>query len=379
MSSGLGSMPVDPEPGGEWLDAVYRIASAPDLIESRALALAIEQSVETPQTAIRDPRVTREVLGRVRSIEPDGPGSFRVTLSLALETTGFEAGQLLNMLFGNCSLQPEVELVDFALPSEALARFPGPNLGLGGLRALLDAPARPLTCCALKPQGCRVEDLASLAETLALAGIDLVKDDHGLADQASAPFARRVEAVSRAVDAANRATGGRTLYVPHLTGGPRRLAEQVRIARESGVRMAMLAPMLCGLGTLHELAAEGLAILAHPAMAGSSRMAPEALIGRLFRLAGADAVIFPNHGGRFSYSPATCRGVAAACRDLWGQINASVPVPAGGMRPDRVDELVGFYGADTILLIGGALLDSPDIGQAARDFVACVRDVELST
>jgi NAD(P)-dependent dehydrogenase (short-subunit alcohol dehydrogenase family) len=40
-----------------------------------------------------------------------------------------------------------------------------------------------------------------------------------------------------------------------------------------------------------------LAFLAHPSLAGA-RMAPVALLGRLFRALGADAVIFPNHGGR---------------------------------------------------------------------------------
>jgi ribulose-bisphosphate carboxylase large chain len=352
--------------------ATYRVASAARDIERRATFLAIEQSVEMPVGGIRDPRVSREVLGQVQAIESDGPGRFRVTLSLALETTGFEAGQLLNVLFGNSSLQPEVELMDFDLPPGALARFRGPNLGLPGLRQLLGAPSRPLTCCALKPQGSRVEDLAELAGTFAAAGVDIVKDDHGLADQESAPFARRVVSVQRAIDAANRATGGRTLYAPHLTGGPRRLMEQARVARESGVRLAMLAPMLSGLGALQELSAEGLAVLAHPAMAGAGRIAPPMLFGRLFRLAGADAVIFPNHGGRFSYSPETCRGIADAARVPWGDLAAAFPVPGGGLTADRVDELVRFYGPDLILLIGGAVLEAPDIGRAARAFVARV-------
>ena len=349
--------------------ATYRVACAAGDIERRATALAIEQSVEMPPGAIRDPRVSREVMGQVQAIEPDGPGQFRVTLALALETTGFEAGQLLNMLFGNSSLQPEVELLDFDLPPAALARFRGPNLGLSGLRQLLGAPSRPLTCCALKPQGSTVAHLAALAGTLAAAGVDIVKDDHGLADQESAPFARRVESVQRAVDAANRTTGGHTLYAPHLNGGPRRLWEQARVARESGIRMAMLAPMLAGLGALQELTAEGLAILAHPAMAGASRIAPPILFGRLFRLAGADAVIFPNYGGRFSYSPETCRGIAETARAPWGELAATVPVPAGGLQPDRVCELVRFYGPDLILLIGGAVLEATDIGRAARAFV----------
>ncbi|THF63809.1 ribulose 1,5-bisphosphate carboxylase [Pseudothauera nasutitermitis] len=352
------------------LRATYRVRAGAGEIERRAEALAVEQSVEMPPGAVRDARVADEVIGRVEEVAADGDGHFRVTLGLALETTGFEAGQLMNMLFGNCSLQPEVELVDVDLPEPALARFGGPRFGIVGLRALAGAEHRPLTCSALKPQGSSPEALAALAGALAAGGIDLIKDDHGLADQAAAPFARRVEAVQRAIDAANRAGGGRCVYAPSLTGGPRRLHEQLRIAREAGVGMLMLAPMVSGLGALQELAEEaGLPILAHPALGGAARIAPPALIGKLFRLAGADAVIYPNHGGRFSYGPHTCRAIAGAAREPWGPLRAALPVPAGGMTPQRVEEMVDFYGRDVMLLIGGALLEADDPTAAARDFV----------
>jgi ribulose-bisphosphate carboxylase large chain len=40
----------------------------------------------------------------------------------------------------------------------------------------------------------------------------------------------------------------------------------------------------------------------------------------------------------------------------WDGLRASVPVPAGGMTPERVPEMLDFYGADIMLLIGGGLL-----------------------
>ena len=57
-----------------------------------------------------------------------------------------------------------------------------------------------------------------------------------------------------------------------------------------------------------------IAFFAHPTMGGAARIAPDLLIGKLFRLLGADAVIFPNHGGRFGYTPETCRRLAAQAR-----------------------------------------------------------------
>jgi hypothetical protein len=98
------------------------------------------------------------------------------------------------------------------------------------------------------------------------------------------------------------------------------------------------------------------AFFAHPTMGGAARIAPGLLIGKLFRLLGADAVIFPNHGGRFGYTPETCRSLAEQARMAWHGMRPSVPVPAGGMTLDRVPEMLDFYGPDAMLLIGGSLL-----------------------
>lgn len=350
--------------------ATYRIAAPEEDIEARAKALATEQSVEMPVEAIGDRRVLAEVVATVEAIRP-ARGAFLVTLGLAAETTGGEASQLVNMLFGNCSLQPEVELVDVALPEALADAFPGPAFGIAGIRERLGAPARALTCTALKPQGSTVEHLARLAGTFARAGIDLVKDDHGIANQASAPFAERVPAVQRAIAAANAETGGRTIYAPTFSGGPRALAEQARIAAGCGVGMALVAPMLVGLPAFVELRREsGLALLAHPAFAGTSRVAAPLMLGRLFRLFGADATIFPNHGGRFSYGRETCLAIAAAARGPWGCLAPALPVPAGGMGVERVAEMIADYGSDTMLLIGGGLLTAGDaLLERSREFV----------
>ena len=179
-----------------------------------------------------------------------------------------------------------------------------------------------------------------------------------------------------AVQSALRREGLRARYAPTLSGGAMAIASGLEVLRDEGVEMVLLAPMICGLGTMHELARgrPELAILAHPAMAGAARIAPPTLLGKLFRLCGADATIFPNHGGRFSYSADTCRALAGAARDRWHGLAASLPVPAGGMQPSRVAEMRAFYGDDVMLLIGGALLESPlGVEAAARDFVDAVR------
>jgi ribulose-bisphosphate carboxylase large chain len=357
------------------LQAVYRVRSDASSIEDRARAIAVEQSVEMPVEAIQDETVLSNIVGRVIAIEPRDAGTFEVRIALAAETVGQDPGQLVNMLFGNTSIHDDVVLHDAEIP-EALAEcFGGPRHGLSGLRQKAGAGERALTCSALKPQGLPPAKLAGLAEKFARGGVDYIKDDHGLADQAYSPFSARVEAIAPALRKIGEAIGRTARYAPSLSGDLDNMRRQVAMARQAGIDTVMVAPMIAGLSNFHRLVREnaGLAFFAHPAMAGASRIAPPLLIGKLFRLFGADAVIFPNHGGRFGYSPETCRRIAAAAREDRAGVRPTVPTPAGGMNLERVPEMLDFYGTDTMLLIGGALLAERErLVEATADFVAAV-------
>jgi ribulose-bisphosphate carboxylase large chain len=332
------------------LTATYRIRSDAASIDARAEAIAVEQSVEMPVPAIVEQEILQDILGRVEGIEDRGDGVFEVRVGLATATTGLEAGQFLNMVFGNTSLHEDVELLDVDIPADLAAAFGGPNSGIDGMRRRAGAFGRALTCSALKPQGVPPARLAQLAEQFARGGIDFIKDDHGLADQEYSPFAERVAAIAGTV--------GRTRYVPSLSGDLDAMRRQIDTARGYGIDTVLVAPMIAGWATMQTLVRRhpDVAFLAHPTMGGAARIAPDLLIGKLFRLLGADAVIFPNHGGRFGYTPEICRCLAKQARAPWDGIRPSVPVPAGGMTLERVPEMLDFYGPDAMLLIGGSLL-----------------------
>jgi len=243
------------------------------------------------------------------------------------------------------------------------------------LREVLGAPDRALTCTELKPQGLPASGLARLAGMMARGGIDVIKDDHGLADQSYSRFANRVPAVAEAVAAANAATGGATRYWPSLSGDLDQLRRQVAIVRASGLDGVLMAPMILGLPSVAALVRDNpdLFFMAHPAMAGAARIAPKLLLGKLYRLLGADATVYPNYGGRFGYTPETCQALARAALDPWEGIRPCVPVPAGGMSVERVPELLDFYGHDIMLLIGGGLLTARErLNEATAAFVAAV-------
>lgn len=359
----------------ERLQVFYRIRCDASVIEDRALGIAIEQSVEAPLAAIHDPRVLSDIVGEVAAIEDLGEGWFGVRIDLAAATVGEDAGQLLNMLFGNTSLYEDVVLDDAVFPADLLAVFGGPGQGLAGLFARANANRRALTCSALKPQGLAAGALAAIAYKLALGGVDYIKDDHGLANQAFSPFEERVRACAAAVRKAVSSSGRTTRYVPNLYGHFGQMERQLGIARSEGLDTVMIAPMIAGVSTLQALrrAHPDFAFLAHPAMTGAARVSPY-LFAKLFRLYGADAAIFPNPGGRFGFSMECCRKITDALRGNLNGIRPSLPVPAGGMSLQRVPELLDYYGRDAMLLIGGALLAAPP-GTLVKETAAFVRAV----
>jgi S-methyl-5-thioribulose 1-phosphate isomerase len=354
------------------MEAIYLVRSDARSIEERARAIAVEQSVEMPVAAIADDFVRSQIVGRVEAIIEKQDQLFEVRISLSAETVGDDPGQLINMLFGNTSLHEDVVLSDVALPKELIEKFGGPRHGLHELRRRVGAPARALTSSPLKPQGLPPARLGELAKDFAQAGIDYIKDDHGLADQPYSPFAGRLEAVTAALRSVQQQSRA-TRYVPSLSGDLDTMRSQIAMAKDAGVDIVMVAPMIAGFSNFHRLVCEHptVAFMAHPTMAGAARIAPPLLLGKLFRMLGADAVIFPNYGGRFGYSPDTCRALAHAALDQREGLRPAVPVPAGGMTTHRVAEMLDFYGADVMLLIGGALLEAGEnLREATAGFVA---------
>jgi ribulose-bisphosphate carboxylase large chain len=361
------------------LNVTYHVRSDARSIDERARAIAVEQSVEMPVAAITDDYVRREIIGRVTAIAEVSSGLFAVEIALAGATVAHDAGQLINMLFGNTSLHADVLLADVELPPDLVTSFAGPRHGLSGVRQRVGAQKRALTCSALKPQGLPAAKLAELARRFAEGGIDYIKDDHGLADQAFSPFAARVDAIAAALADVARQSGHAVRYVPSLSGDLDDMRNQIAVAREAGIDTVMAAPMIMGFANFHRLVRENpdIAFFAHPTMAGTA-IAPPLLLGKLFRMLGADAVIFPNHGGRFGYSRETCSHLATTARADWHGLRPSVPVPAGGMTRDRVGEMLDFYGVDIMLLIGGALLEAGErLAEATQAFVAQVRSCHV--
>lgn len=361
------------------ITANYRTRCSSTQVESIAENIAYEQTVEVPASlADADERVRRRV-GQVESIHPVAnlTDTFDIRIVYDHTLAGGQLPQLLNLLFGNTSLQKNITLQDVDLPAEVLHQFRGPRYGLAGLRRILGVHGRPLLATALKPVGLSAEELALLAHEFALGGGDLVKDDHNLHDADFAGFQDRVARCQDAVVRANSQTGRNTLYLPNLMTPIDQIERSLKYILSLGIRGVLVPPFLLGLDTVRSLSERyPVLIMTHPTFSGPYCVDPRhgvetgLLLGKFFRLIGADISVFPNFGGRFSFSQSDCQSIIRHLRSPMGSIESAWPSPAGGMRFDNLTSMARQYGMDAVFLIGGALLShSSNLKASTRDFL----------
>ncbi len=359
----------------ERFTVTYRIFadSAADALR-RAHDVALEQTVEVPGDVVPEGFIADEIVGQVGSATTAGRGAFGIAISYSPDSVGTELLQLLNVMFGNASILKGIKAIGFAPGATIAARFPGPRFGISGLRERTGRREGGLISPVIKPQGSSADRLADIAWRCVAGGADIIKDDHGLADQPMAPFHERTEKVAAAVARANAEFGTSALHFANITGRPDQLVERALFAKEAGAGGVLLMPGLLGFEIAHQLASDpdfDLPIMTHPSFTGPFVLSPDTgfshamMYGVLQRLAGSDISVFPNVGGRFGFSAEECFSIADACRDPDGHGAPMMPSPGGGMSVERAADMVTMYGDDVVYLIGGSLLRAGDrIGEA---------------
>jgi ribulose-bisphosphate carboxylase large chain len=348
---------------GDRFSVTYRIAGIEKDARAKAEDICIEQTVEFPADEVPAGIIRDHVFGKIESFTYADGDRYDAVISYAVEIAAGELTQLLNVIFGNSSIKPGIRVERLDLPESLLRTFKGPRFGREGIRKLLNVPKRPLLSTALKPMGLSSQELADLGRQFALGGMDMIKDDHGLTDQPCSPFEERVSLCAEAINKASKETGRAAIYIPNITASHKEVIKRARFAKAAGAGGIMVAPGIIGLDLMRELADDdsiGLPILTHPALQGSfvtgqGGISHGVIFGQLARLAGADATIFPNFGGRFSFSREECADIVRGTTLAMGHLKTIFPAPGGGMSLARVPEMLETYGRDLIFLIGGGL------------------------
>lgn len=360
----------------------YHLTGTEAETRANAEVLCIEQTVEAPLEILPAGPIREQVLGRVENFTSCAACRHEAVISYPVELLDGTCAQLLNVVFGMSSLKPSIRLARLHLPDEILKGWPGPRFGRAGLRRLVGVPQRPLVCGVLKPLGLAPADLAELAYQFALGGVDLVKDDQGLADHSFCPFEERVARCVEAVARANQETGRICLYVPHVTGPWEALRRRSLFAKQAGAGGLLICPGLVGFDTLRDVARDeaiALPIVSHPALLGSfivsheSGLAPSVVFGQLPRLAGADASIYPIYDVGYAVSREDCRVVAFAAAEPMGALKPIFPTAAGRMGLDRAREMSELYGSEVLFILGSGLQRHEEgLVKSCRTFVDLV-------
>lgn len=355
----------------------YRLFGNEEEVYAKAKDICFEQTVEFPEEYIPNEFIKEHIVGHIESIESSDDKSFLAVISYPVDAAAQELTQLLNVIFGNISIKPGIRVEHIDLPTNLLNQFKGPRFGREGLRKLLGVENRPLLFTALKPMGLTSEELAQLAYLFALGGIDIIKDDHGLSNQAFSPFEERVKLCTEAVRKANKETGNHAIYVANITASASEVKKRAEFAKTAGAGGVLISPGLTGLDTMRDVAEDdsiALPVISHPAFLGSyvigeSGISHHVLFGQMVRLAGADGTIYPNFGGRFTFSREECEGIVNASHYPMGHLKPILPCPAGGMSLANIPESYKFYGKDVAFLIGGGLFkQGPDLIENSRYF-----------
>jgi len=346
--------------------------------------ICYEQTVEFPAELITSNYINENIVGKIENIDKKASG-YDVQISFSIESSAFELTQFLNIIYGNISLKHNIKVKDIILPETFAKKFNGPRFGIKGIREAVGINNRPLLATALKPMGLSSKELSKLCYKFALGGIDIIKDDHGITNQSYSAYHERVNLCTEAVHNANEQTGFKCIYVPNVTAPYKEMLERAGLAKDCGAGGLLISPGITGFDMVRVLSCDdeiNIPLICHPAFLGSyvlnkSGLSHKALFGQIIRISGGDAIIYPNFGGRFSFSKDECMDIVDGCKKSMYNIKSIFPVPAGGMSMDFISELLNFYGPDVIFLMGGGLIKhGPDIVENSRYFRKIVGSIK---
>ena len=263
-------------------------------------AVASESSVGTwASVAALKYKHVQNVAAKVYKTEKDG------WIHIAYPEAHFEAGnmpQILASIAGNVFGMKAVEslrLQDIQFTKKIVKSFPGPQLGIYGIRKLFKENKRPLMLSVPKPKvGMTTAEHADIGYQIWSGGLDLLKDDENLTNQSFNPFQKRVSLSLKMRDKAERETGDKKSYLINVTSQTvKEMEKRVKYVAHAGGEYVMIDICTAGwtaVASLREICKDyKLAIHAHRAFHGAFTRNSEhgmsmLLVAKIARLLGVD-------------------------------------------------------------------------------------------
>ncbi len=336
-------------------------------IMKAALAIAAEQSTGT-WTEVRgtdNPLAARVISAEGTEVEIGFPEEL------------FEPGnipQYLSVVAGNLfglGALKKVRLQDVIFTESLVRAHKGPNFGIEDARKILGVFDRPLIGTIVKPKvGLDPVRTAAVASAAVRGGLDLVKDDETLTNQAFCPLVPRVEAVMNSLDRVEKETGKKAFYAVNVTSGADQILERAETAVDHGANMVMVDVLTAGFSSLEVLSSHaGVPVHVHRTMHGAltrdkAHGISMTVISRLVRMAGGTNLHTGSYAGKMASETSENNLSRDALRERWYDLKRVFPVASGGIYPAKVSGNLDGYGIDCIVQAGGGVHGHPD-GTAA--------------
>ncbi len=329
----------------------------------------------------------KKVAAKVYSIEHTPHGYW---IKIAYPEDHFEqnnVSQILASIAGNDFGMKAVDglrLQDIQFTKTVMKQYPGPGVGISGIRKIFDVPERPLMLSVPKPKvGMTTEEHADIGYQIWTGGLDLLKDDENLTNQKFNPFKKRVEKTLKMRNKAEKVTGLKKSYLINVSAPTvEEMIERARFVKKQGGEYVMLDIITAGWSALASLRNEckdlGLAIHAHRAMHGAFTRNPDhgismEVVSKLARMSGVDQLHIGTSIGKL-VSPKEevlqCQSILTAKKTKenirehclsqdWGTKKQVFPVSSGGLHPGIVDQILKMFGTNIMIQLGGGVHGHP--------------------
>lgn len=302
---------------------------------------------------------------------PDEPDQTAHIVQIAFPDQNFDTQfpMLITTLLGNdVSTSAQVKLLDIKFSRNFLKAFTGPKFGIGGLYQYFRIDRRPIILNMIKPcLGYTPQEGAKIFKSIALGGVDIIKDDELFAQTSYSSIVDRVNHYTRVAKEVEEETGHLVRYCVNITDRQDKMIENAHRAIEAGAGALLVNFVATGLGALQGLRESGIdiPILAHYASAGTITESPytgistQLLLGKLSRMAGADMCMFSSPYSAYPFIKRRYSQIADTQRLPLDSIKETMPVIGGGVTPRAGEKIVADLGKEVVLAVGGAILGHP--------------------
>ncbi|WP_327052141.1 type III ribulose-bisphosphate carboxylase [Halomicrococcus gelatinilyticus] len=359
---------LDYEPAASDLVCSFHVEPAADMdMESAASRVASESSNGT--------WAELQVSGGITDLSATAFDIDGSRVQVAYPDELFEDGnmaQVLSCIAGNIMGMKAVErirLLDCEWPEPLATTFPGPQFGTSVRNDIFDAGDRPITATVPKPKvGLSTDQHAEIGYEAWTGGIDLLKDDENLTDQAFNPFHDRLTESLAQRDRAEEETGEPKSYLVNITADANTMLDRADAVAEQGCEYVMVDVVTTGWAAVQSVRERceelGLAIHAHRAMhAAFDRVENHGVsmrvLAQIARLVGVDHI----HTGTADLGKLENEDTEGINEWLYADrygMNDVLPMASGGLHPGLVPELMDRVGTNVGIQAGGGVHGHPD-------------------